>query len=157
MKESYMSHEVQSSSLPSPRAGNLNAEYDQKIKVVNQRFLCEFCNKDYSTRTKARTHVASHMGQATCHICNKTLSNIVNLRPHLVTHVGKLKCNICHQFFALSSLKKHAKFVHNLNPRRRQDYLDDDSLKLIDNIFSINHSPHVSNEQFVISLDSDSD
>ena len=83
------------------------------------RRWCSECNKQFSTETVLKRHVATmHKGQYPyhCQYCGRGFAATNNLKGHLAKHTGvkAFKCHICEEAFSYSNmLKAHMKKFHS--------------------------------------------
>lgn len=72
-------------------------------KNTNNQFVCDLCNKCFTTRQSVYAHIQKHIGQKfLCNICGKCLSNRNNLTKHHKTVHLKEKnyhCTTCEKRF----------------------------------------------------------
>ena len=86
------------------------------IKVQDKLFdfFCQFCRKDFSSKSALSEHMLIHSGEQpyTCDICGKKFNKKGNLMRHMNVHGGEKKhsCGICGKGYNHAcSLKDHMK------------------------------------------------
>lgn len=86
------------------------------IKIQDKLFdfFCQFCRKDFSSKSALSEHMLIHSGEQpyTCDICGKKFNKKGNLMRHMNVHGGEKKhsCGICGKGYNHAcSLKDHMK------------------------------------------------
>lgn len=104
-----------------PNADVSEMKANMRIIEKNDKFICSFCEREFSQKESCRSHMASHLGKTTCNICNKSFSRINELNRHLAVHEGKTVCKICCKVLSSGkSLKRHLIYVHGAQPQKKQ-------------------------------------
>ncbi|XP_065335893.1 zinc finger and BTB domain-containing protein 17-like isoform X5 [Cloeon dipterum] len=99
-----------------------------RIIEKNDKFICSFCEREFSQKESCRSHMASHLGKTTCNICNKSFSRINELNRHLAVHEGKTVCKICCKVLSSGkSLKRHLIYVHGAQQKQPSVQIKDDT------------------------------
>ena len=95
-----------------------NLQNNKKWKNSGDRFKCDQCDKDFSTKRYLGTHIKVHKAlPQKCNQCGKTYKTIANLKKHISRmHSEKeIECDECEKTFSTtSSLNFHKKTVHVL-------------------------------------------
>jgi protein-arginine kinase activator protein McsA len=78
----------------------------RKIPITkrNGRYVCNVCEKSYSSHSSCYSHYASHIGKTTCEICNMVMSHRGALVNHMAKHLGTIWCEKCNATFATKFL-----------------------------------------------------
>ncbi|CAI9739146.1 domain zinc finger 4 [Octopus vulgaris] len=84
--------------------------------VSVRRWHCQFCNRGFTSMTKLKTHLLTHIGAKphSCSQCGKRFTDQSNLRTHQSIHTGERKfpCSVCKkQFRQKAHLTSHM-FTH---------------------------------------------
>lgn len=85
-----------------------------KIPTQYLDYICQFCSKDFSSKSSLKEHLIIHSGEQpfSCDICDKKFNKKGNLMRHHNTHGGEKKhtCGICGKSFNHAcTLKDHMK------------------------------------------------
>ncbi|XP_061389516.1 myoneurin-like, partial [Musca vetustissima] len=98
----YDNHFVKSTSSSKSTAGpkeKISLTIQQKV----QRFYCQDCDRDFSTKTNLNRHMQSHKGNKphVCPHCSKGFTQKSTLKQHIYTHTGERPyiCDICDRGF----------------------------------------------------------
>ncbi|XP_014778928.1 protein escargot [Octopus bimaculoides] len=72
---------------------------------LTSRFVCEACNKSYSTLSGLSRHKQYHCStqvkkEFNCKYCNKTYLSLGALKMHIRTHTLPCKCKVCGKAFS---------------------------------------------------------
>jgi len=105
--------------LGGPTKKRYHANKHFVFHMVGDRFKCDECDKDFSTKSNLRTHMKSHESSEThkCNQCGKILKRYRSLQTHILnSHSEKrLKCDDCERMFAtIAFLNQHKRRVHVL-------------------------------------------
>lgn len=84
----------------------------ENIKLMNSRYVCKICLKDFADRRHCYAHLDCHKGKTVCTICNKTFSTVGNLTSHMSMHTKKYICCTCDKSFSSSTLLKNHYGMH---------------------------------------------
>lgn len=84
-------------------------------ETCEEKFKCEFCNKELSTLRYLHEHLLDHTGRPfVCHICNKSYITKGHLSRHLETHSAKIQynCELCDKKFRRKHSFNEHQFIH---------------------------------------------
>merc|ERR1719266_3127429 len=102
----------------STKSYRAHLQYHRKKEVSN--YLCQFCNKSFTTETSLKRHVLIHENQKpfSCSVCEKNFRQKSALVAHERVHTGmRFECIQCNKKFITKSLmKKHLQVSHSTNP-----------------------------------------
>ena len=88
------------------------------VHGIGDRFKCNQCDKDYSSKTHLQTHIKEHNSCAQkCKQCGKMYKTVTNLKRHIssIHSEKRLECDECEQMFStIGFLNIHKKSVHVL-------------------------------------------
>jgi len=86
------------------------------VHGIGDRFKCDQCDKDFSTKGRLQTHIKTHNScPQKCNQCGKMYKTVENLKQHIkgMHSEKRLECDECDQMFStISRLNKHRKKVH---------------------------------------------
>lgn len=96
------------------KALKAHLQYHRKKQV--SQYLCQFCNKNFTTETSLKRHILIHENAKpfSCNLCEKSFRQKSSLVAHQRIHNGiRFNCQQCKkQFITKSLLTKHVKTVH---------------------------------------------
>lgn len=79
------------------------ASLSVKKESHGNRFYCQKCNRDFSTKTNLNRHMQSHEGNKpfSCTECRKSFTQKSTLKQHMYTHTGERPyvCEVCNRGF----------------------------------------------------------
>ena len=88
------------------------------VHGIGDRFKCDQCEKDYSTKVALQLHIKSHNScPQKCNQCGNIYSSVANLNTHISNmHSEKrFECDDCEKMFStIGNLNSHKKHVHSL-------------------------------------------
>ena len=88
---------------------------DHRKKEVSN-YLCQFCNKSFTTETSLKRHILIHENRKpfSCKVCEKGFRQKSALMAHERVHTGmRFECLQCNKKFITKSLmKKHLNLSH---------------------------------------------
>jgi KRAB domain-containing zinc finger protein len=93
------------------------------MKKINERFFCEFCDKNFKNSHGLNKHVAAKhkdikkAENLICDFCGKISSNKQKLFVHMRIHRIKAACKICGKFMIPAALKSHMTEIHGQHPK----------------------------------------
>ena len=89
-------------------------QYHRKQEVSN--YLCQFCNKSFTTETSLKRHILIHQNAKphSCAVCEKSFRQKSALKTHERIHTGvRFDCSKCsRKFISKSLLTKHQNMSH---------------------------------------------
>ena len=102
----------------STKSYRAHLQYHRKKEVSN--YLCQFCNKSFTTETSLKRHVLIHENKKpfSCSVCEKSFRQKSALIAHERVHTGmRFECIQCNKKFITKSLmKKHLQQSHHTIP-----------------------------------------
>nr|XP_054760198.1 histone-lysine N-methyltransferase PRDM9-like [Lytechinus pictus] len=91
--------------------------------MVEERFICTTCGKNFLTRGRLAAHETFHdySEEHICNICGESFTNSNTLAKHMVTHKAKpYKCQSCgNAFTTRNMLSRHERLSHTFNHKCR--------------------------------------
>ncbi|XP_046399211.1 zinc finger protein 765-like isoform X2 [Ischnura elegans] len=87
---------------------------------VNAVYICNYCDKPYSTKPDLRNHIVKcHLclNPQKCHVCHRLFTNDEELEEHIRLHPKNKKfyCTVCEECFASRvDLRKHIVGMHGV-------------------------------------------
>jgi len=85
------------------------------LNVLKQRFVCEFCGKEYAKKAGLNEHSRTHSGEPAvkCDQCDQTFNTRAAYSQHMNVHNKKHECQECEKCFGNQrNLERHEK-MHN--------------------------------------------
>lgn len=84
----------------------------------NNKFICDFCQKGFPTKSRCIEHVRTHTGEKPliCEVCDKGFNSHGILNIHKRTHTGErpFQCKVCGKSF----IKNYGLTQHNKSNKR---------------------------------------
>ncbi|XP_030834180.1 histone-lysine N-methyltransferase PRDM9-like [Strongylocentrotus purpuratus] len=110
--------------LPSPPPSKKTKVVStNRSSLVEERFICTTCGKNFPTRGRLAAHETFHeySEEHICPICGECHSNSNNLAKHMVSHKAKpFKCQSCgNTFTTRNMLSRHERLSHTFNHKCR--------------------------------------
>ena len=91
--------------------------------VHTGRFVCDFCEKDFSTLFWLNCHIEKDHQGFNCYICNMALHSVAAVTRHILSihfDVKSHKCSFCEADFGhYVELRKHIMNNHNLQENKK--------------------------------------
>ncbi|XP_046399212.1 zinc finger protein 59-like isoform X3 [Ischnura elegans] len=93
---------------------------DTKITLEFKTYLCNYCEKPYTTKPDLRNHIVKcHlcMNPQKCNVCHRLFTNCEELEQHSLMHPEgkKFYCTVCEECFPYRVvLKKHMTEIHGV-------------------------------------------